>query len=476
MKNAVIAYLNSTPWAIMPGYLDTIHGIVYSKYFSGKTAEERVAEAEALKGRELNNNPTTERIEVGVPGELPGSAAGSGARMARVAVIPVVGPISKRMNMMSAISEGASAEIIKSEISAALADDSVDAIVLRVDTPGGTVPGIQDLSDYIYNSRESKPIVTFVDGLMASGGLWIGTSATKVVVGEETARVGSLGVITAHYDKSIADERAGVKKTYIYAGKYKAIGADNAPLSPEDKDVIQSEVDSLYTIFVNSVARNRGTTPDEVLDKMADARMFLAREAMECGLVDDIMTLDDAIKMAATMAIKKDGEADNRINNNNHKEVIKMEDELKAQIEALQAQVATLTTRVTELTAENLALTKEVGIATATISNIKAEHADKEDSAEAARISGEVLASSTLPGKIHDKVVAQVDWKTFRVEGRLDGKAYSDALKVEVTDWQEKLGSTQGHVPGVGGAKEDGSVDGGRFETAKAEFAEILAL
>lgn len=218
------------------------------------------------------------------------------------ALINVEGVLSKKANLFTSFSGGTSMQMLKSHIDVALQDPNVNRIVLLVDSPGGTVDGTETLSNYIYNSRGQKEIIAFADGFMASGALWIGTSASKVYVADRTTMVGSLGVIQVVTDRSQQNEDMGVKVKEIFAGKYKTAGSPNKPLSKDDEAYIQAEVDYVYRIFAETVARNRGATVEDVLENMADGKIFLGQEAVEVGLADKIVTLDELLIESATQA------------------------------------------------------------------------------------------------------------------------------------------------------------------------------
>lgn len=269
----ILDVLNA-PWAIMPDKLAEITEI-YATHLRGEKIDLKAIEAQL--GRPLDNEQPPYQIIDGV------------------ALIGVQGVISKRMNMFSRISGGASTQLIGNDLRAALDDPRVHAIILDVDSPGGTVDGTQTLADTVFAARDVKPIVTWADGTMASGAYWIGSAASEAYISSDTTIVGSIGVVTQHVDVSRAEERHGVKTTEITAGKYKRIASEYAPLSEEGRAYLQAMIDQLYTVFVDGVARNRDTDADTVLKDMADGRLFVGRAAVTAGLVDGVSTLDDLI-------------------------------------------------------------------------------------------------------------------------------------------------------------------------------------
>lgn len=279
----------TAPWAILPEKLLEIQAF-YSAHARGQKID--IAAIEARIGKPLV------------------SADQGYQNVGGVAVIPVSGVIGKKMNMMTQISGGASTQLIERDIKAALSDDSINSILLHVESPGGTVDGTQTLADVVAMANSIKPTMAFADGLMASAAYWIGSAASEIVASSVTAQIGSIGVVTSHTDISKAEEQAGYKVTEISAGKYKRITSQHAPLSKEGKALLQDQVDQLYTIFVDAVAANRGTDADTVLEDMADGRMFLSSEAKDRGMIDHIATLETTIsnmqKGVWPMGTKKD--------------------------------------------------------------------------------------------------------------------------------------------------------------------------
>ena len=264
----------TSPWAIVPSKLVEIVEI-YNTHLKGEKIDVKIIEAQI--GKPLNREEQGYEVNDGV------------------AVIPIDGVISKRMNMFTKISGGASTQLIERDFKQALDDPMVRAIVLNIDSPGGTVDGTFELANLIYESRGRKPIIAYTDGMMASAAYAIGSAADKIFISGNTVQIGSIGVLVTHYDYSVQDEKRGIKITHITAGKYKAVGVDSKPLSSEDREIIQAEVDYLYSGFVQDVARNRGVSPELVLSDMAEGRVFIGKTAISAGLVDGVSTFDKLI-------------------------------------------------------------------------------------------------------------------------------------------------------------------------------------
>jgi signal peptide peptidase SppA len=269
----------SAPWAITPEMFSEVQGI-YARHCRGEKLDLHTLEARV--GAPLGNVRQPLLVENGV------------------AVISIEGVIAKRANLFMRISGGTSTQIIADQFAQALEDPAVRAIVLAIDSPGGTVDGTQALADQIYAARGQKPIVAVADGIMASAAYWIGSAADRVYISGDTTQVGSIGVITTHVDMSARDMQAGVRVTEIKAGKYKQAGSSNAPLGMAEKDTLQAAVDQVYGVFLVAVARHRGVDVETAQQNMADGRVFMGRNAIEAGLVDGVATLDQLVAQAAS--------------------------------------------------------------------------------------------------------------------------------------------------------------------------------
>ncbi|MGH7419803.1 MAG: S49 family peptidase [Candidatus Rokuibacteriota bacterium] len=205
-----------------------------------------------------------------------------------VAILPIEGVIAKKMNLLSKISGGASTELISRDLQAALSDPAVNQIVLKIDSPGGSVDGTQELAREVREAGAVKPIIAYADGMMASAGYWIEAAADEIYLSGNTAQVGSIGVLATHTDISGAEAAAGVKTTEITVGQYKRLTSQYQPLSDEGRDHIQDQVDQIYAEFVDDIAAFRGVAIDTVLSQMADGRVFIGRRAVKAGLADGV--------------------------------------------------------------------------------------------------------------------------------------------------------------------------------------------
>lgn len=264
----------TSPWAIQPSKLLEIQGI-YATHLRGEKID--LKGVEAALGKPLNNVAQGYEVRDGV------------------AVLPICGVISKRMNLMSQISGGTSSELAARDFKTALADPAVNAIILQIDSPGGTVDGTENLANLIRAGKSTKPVVALADGMMASAAYWIGSAADAIYMTDSVTQVGSIGVVATHTDISAAEAARGVKTTEITAGKFKRAASQYGALTETGKQTIQDQVDYLYSVFVQTVADNRGVSVDAVLENMADGRVFIGQQAIDAGLVDGVSTLDALI-------------------------------------------------------------------------------------------------------------------------------------------------------------------------------------
>ena len=282
MRNAIVKFVQSQQWAVKESYLPLIEAVLYAKYFGSPEFRKEQLEKFHAEYRTQQYSNAEPWVRDGV------------------AVVPVVGVLGKRMNMVGDIStRGVSTDVLRRTLDGVLNDSSINGIVLDMHTPGGTISGTPEVSDFIYNNRGKKPIIAHANDMMASAGYYIGSAADKVFA-SPTSDVGSIGVYMLHYDFSKANEIEGIVPTYVSAGKHKTLGNPDSPLTEEAMAILANDVNAYYKMFVDAVARNRGISAEQV---MIDARSLMPNEAIQRGLVDEVMTLDEAIQRAKDMAM-----------------------------------------------------------------------------------------------------------------------------------------------------------------------------
>lgn len=211
-----------------------------------------------------------------------------------VAVVPVHGVIEQRTSIWSYYFGGFSTEKGEKLISSLLESKEVCAIVLDIDSPGGTVSGVEEFADFLRAAQLKKPIYAIANSLAASAAYWIATSVDSLTV-TKSGFVGSVGVYIQHVDYSKMFEEAGIKVTFIQAGDYKTDGNPYQPLSDSAKSDLQKIVDTTYSKFVKAVAKGRNLSPETVRRDFGQGRLIMAEEAKQLGMVDRISTLSEML-------------------------------------------------------------------------------------------------------------------------------------------------------------------------------------
>lgn len=207
------------------------------------------------------------------------------------AIVDVSGPLVRKATGMEALCGLSSYEQIEREYVEAMDDTSKQAILMVYDSPGGEVGGLFDLTDLIYASRGKKPVYAAIAESAFSAAYALASACDKIYI-TRTAGAGSIGVFTAHCDRSGMDKQAGLSFTYIFAGSKKVDGNPHEPLSADAAATIQAEVDRTYDLFVKTVARNRKLTPRKVQN--TEAGLFFGAEAVDIGLADEVGTVSEA--------------------------------------------------------------------------------------------------------------------------------------------------------------------------------------
>lgn len=210
-----------------------------------------------------------------------------------VAIIPVTGTLVQKLGTLRPYSGMTGYDGLRANLSMALADDAVRAVVLDIDSPGGEVAGCFDLADSIYKARGSKPIWSILTESAYSAAYALASACDRIVV-PRTGGTGSVGVICMHVDMSKALGAAGVNVTLIHYGDRKADGADSKPLSEEALARYQSDVDAMGELFVKTVARNRGLSVKTV--RATQATTFLGAAGVEIGFADAVLAPDEAFR------------------------------------------------------------------------------------------------------------------------------------------------------------------------------------
>ncbi len=176
------------------------------------------------------------------------------------------------------------------------------ALVVRINSPGGTVGACQEIHEAIRRLRAQQkiPVVASLGDVAASGGIYIAVACEKIVANPGTI-TGSIGVILKANNLRDLYQRLGVQSEVIKSGPYKDTLSTFRPLTESERALLQGVIDTTYGQFVNAVAQGRGLTPESVRT-FADGRIFTGQQAREYGLVDELGNVQRAIELAAEMA------------------------------------------------------------------------------------------------------------------------------------------------------------------------------
>jgi len=217
------------------------------------------------------------------------------SRQGNVGVIRIQGPLVNTDTIWNKLFGLTSYSAIHSALIEAVQDNEIDRILLDINSGGGAVSGVNETATMISTiDKMVKPIHAFSDGDMESAAYWLGSSARDITTGR-LAKVGSIGVILRMTDHSERLAKEGIKVNIIRAGKYKQIGNPSEPLSEEGRAEMQHMVDSIYNVFLEHVAQSRGKPLKYTEESMAQGRVFLADDAKNIGLIDEIGSFEGVL-------------------------------------------------------------------------------------------------------------------------------------------------------------------------------------
>jgi protease IV len=205
----------------------------------------------------------------------------------KVALVRIEGPI---MDSKAAVDE----------IGGYSKNTSVKAIVLRIDSPGGAVAPSQEIYAEVKKAAAIKTVVVSMGSIAASGGYYIAAPASRILANPGTL-TGSIGVIMEIPNIEGLMNKIGVRTEVIKSGKNKDIASAFRSMGEEERELLQGVMDNVHEQFIQAVAEGRKMELDE-LRKIADGRIFTGEQAKTYGLVDELGTLDDAVKNAAALA------------------------------------------------------------------------------------------------------------------------------------------------------------------------------
>ena len=398
-----------------------------------------------------------------------------------ISVVPVFGSLVNRTHGLDAMSGLTTYDNIRNDFRAALESDS-DAILLDIDSPGGSAAGVMDLSDEIYEARGEKPIYAVANESAFSAAYAIASAADTIFL-SRTGHTGSIGVIAVHRDQSAANEKEGIKYTTIYKGDRKNDMGPHGPLSDEAREILEDEVADHYELFVKTVARNRGIPEAQV--KATQAGIFMGEKAVLKGLADEVLAFSDVpSRILADLNANLEGKEE--VEMTTKKEETKIEkkevkimnaQELRDKYPDMVAEIEGAVERrldakhakvIEKKNDENGSLRESV----ARLEKSEAIRRVREVKSEADGIWMNALNGCDIPERLHDKVKVQVNHEKFVTNEILNRSEFSEAVKAEVEDW-EKRGATS-TVMGTGFASKDVEDEGAtKMKKAEADDAAL---
>lgn len=193
------------------------------------------------------------------------------------------------------------ADRIIRQLKEAQEDDTVKAVVLRINSPGGSAAASREIRDEVVKLRKSgKKVVVSMGDVAASGGYMVACAADRIVANPSTT-TGSIGVIMQLQNTQGLYDKLGIKTITIKSGPHKDMGSPDRPLTEEEREILQGMIDDMYDQFLDVVAEGRNM-PKEEVRKIADGRVFTGRQALKLGLVDELGDFYDAVDVAKDLA------------------------------------------------------------------------------------------------------------------------------------------------------------------------------
>lgn len=277
MSSPLLDFLSTNIWALHRPVFEALVGVV-DRHVSGQIVPQHDVDA-IVAAREAQREST----------DLPRPYS----RVGSVGVVPVQGVIARHASQVNGASQprGASVEAIRAGFEAAAADPAVGSILLAIDSPGGTVSGVDELAAEIRAS--AKPVYAHGEGMMASAAYWLGSQASKVFATRSTA-VGSIGVVSTVVDKHRAMANSGVDVHYLTSAPAKLAGAPGKAHTAGDHSELQREVDAIHELFIDAVATGRRIDRAQA-EILGDGRVHMGRDAKARGLVDDVKSFQTVL-------------------------------------------------------------------------------------------------------------------------------------------------------------------------------------
>ncbi|MCI0358950.1 MAG: signal peptide peptidase SppA [Planctomycetaceae bacterium] len=238
-------------------------------------------------------------------GELLGSGKKVATSKDSIAIVYVEGPIVLGAPTASPLDLGgaqvAASTPIRSALNKAAADDSINAVVLRVNSPGGSAVASEIILDATKRVKAKKPLVVSMGNVAGSGGYYVACGADTIFADEGTI-TGSIGVVAGKLATQETFGKVGITWKEYNRGANAGLLSTSSTFTAEERKKLQGWMDDIYGVFKGHVTAIRGSKLKKPIDELAGGRVFTGKQALDLGLVDKIGTLDDAVKFVAKEA------------------------------------------------------------------------------------------------------------------------------------------------------------------------------
>ena len=216
--------------------------------------------------------------------------------LGNVAVMHIAGVITKRYDFWTWYFDGTSADMIRDAAIELSSMEEIDTVVLNVDSPGGSVLGVADAAEAVYQLGKKKKTISVANSMMASAAYYIGSAAKKVYATPD-AMVGSIGVYNAFLNFAGLLEKEGISYEVFRAGEYKHKPNSYEPVDDKGRKSMQASVDAYYTQFVQAISKHRKIDMNEAL-KMADGSVQIGTDAAETNMIDGVASTEEVVEKA----------------------------------------------------------------------------------------------------------------------------------------------------------------------------------
>ena len=222
-----------------------------------------------------------------------------------IAIVPVKGIILSEDSNDIFTGSGMGSDTIISNLKKAKENKGVKAVILEINSPGGTVVASREVANYVKELSESKPVVAWIREVGASGAYWVASGADAIVA-DDMSITGSIGVISSYLEFSGLLEKYGVDYERLVAGELKDVGSPYRDLTEAERRLMNAKLSKIQDLFVKEVSENRKLNNQQI-NEIKSGFFYLGVEAKDLGLVDVLGGRDAAIEKAKELAGIKDG-------------------------------------------------------------------------------------------------------------------------------------------------------------------------